>query len=516
MGNETMITAYTKVLRHLVHLQCTESGYTRPASFIARPLNVAGHPSCQGWWMMKANFKRVTNKAPGKCQLKHHYRRAHAQVMGILELWAANDPERFVPARVLTIAAHSKKFKTKELYSKRHVQAVLRDLRAHNIISARCTRWRDYEQVDGFIVAKHETLCCHMTNTLGRKRCVFLGWGSIKPFQLGDSNPATAWPQRGDASALPQQCSSTAPAGAENAPHTAPHSSPDTAPNLAPHCSPHLAPDTAPDSSPHLAQDHHDGKAVKPDSGSLALVTVSSLVQPDQPTKPLETSATAATNAAQAYKGNGQGCSVPSTIKGCALDKPADNDNPSTLASKDVPAPRTIGQHFADVIGADAALLDAVTDGEIDVQKLRMVGASNPEDRDANIELLAQCTRTVLGTIDGEPWDGQRKTCVRIMDLVIKMCKRTGQEYPPGWLLVLKELQKRGGPCKYQQRATHIPTNGEKLAQVRASGGVLPKPNDWQRQHGYELCFDMIWRPTPILQAEGWIKAADGVWDKGA
>lgn len=121
-----------------------------------------------------SNFKKVSKKAAGKCCLKNHYRRGHAEVIGILDLWASNDPERFVFPRVDAIVARCKKFQTKTLHGKGWVEKILRDLRVHHVISKPLTRVRDYQEMRGFIVAPHDSLTVRKPGRKG-SLCLWVG-----------------------------------------------------------------------------------------------------------------------------------------------------------------------------------------------------------------------------------------------------------------------------------------------------------------------------------------------------
>jgi hypothetical protein len=122
------------------------------------------------------SFRRIFDELkPGEpCKLKHHYRGALREVIGLLDLWAANDPERFVElyGGVDAIVARCHRYKRPEdKFSKPMVEKVLKELRSRHIISKRLERLRDGEEVEGFIVAPHDCLAVRESPT----KCVFKG-----------------------------------------------------------------------------------------------------------------------------------------------------------------------------------------------------------------------------------------------------------------------------------------------------------------------------------------------------
>jgi hypothetical protein len=116
------------------------------------------------------SFQRVSQWQP--CyKLAHHYRGAMREVVGILDKWAANDPERFVFCHVDAIAEQCKKYQSKNLHGKRWVEKVLAELRRRHVISKPLTRIRRHEEVTGCIVAPHDCLTVREDDGL----CVLVG-----------------------------------------------------------------------------------------------------------------------------------------------------------------------------------------------------------------------------------------------------------------------------------------------------------------------------------------------------
>jgi hypothetical protein len=123
-----------------------------------------------------SNSRRpIVKLKPGKkCSLKEHYRGALRELIGILDLLAANDPERFVFAGVDALVERCKKFKSKTKYGRRQIEHALAEFRAHYIVSKRLRRVRDGVEREGYIVTPHDCLCVGEGD-----RCVFKGQGHV-------------------------------------------------------------------------------------------------------------------------------------------------------------------------------------------------------------------------------------------------------------------------------------------------------------------------------------------------
>ena len=65
---------------------------------------------------------RPVSKKKNCTKLKDHYTGAMRELVGILDLWAANDHERFVFARVSEIRKRCKYFKTDTSYGPRWIE----------------------------------------------------------------------------------------------------------------------------------------------------------------------------------------------------------------------------------------------------------------------------------------------------------------------------------------------------------------------------------------------------------
>lgn len=153
------------------------------------------------------NFKPIVQLKPGEmCSWKRHYRGALRELIGILNLWASNDPEHFVYAGLDEMVRHCKRYKGKG-YSRRQVLYALKELREREIVSKPVTRFRFGQEIIGVIVVAHDMLVTRHHDCF----CVFHG------FEV----PQTALPT------APHIALPTAPQIAlQTAPKTAPSVSP--------------------------------------------------------------------------------------------------------------------------------------------------------------------------------------------------------------------------------------------------------------------------------------------------
>jgi hypothetical protein len=108
------------------------------------------------------------------CILQHHYRGWLREVIGLLDLWARNDPERFVAlyggVDAVVQCCHWYQ-QPKKHPSKSMVEKVLKELRSRYIISKPLIRVRDGVECVGFIVTPHDYLAQRQTPTT----CVLKG-----------------------------------------------------------------------------------------------------------------------------------------------------------------------------------------------------------------------------------------------------------------------------------------------------------------------------------------------------
>ena len=116
----------------------------------------------------RPRFNKLNPNEP--CDMKHHYRGVLREVIGILNLWASNDSERFVWCGVDAIVERCKRL-SKKPFQKRQVEYALAEFRARHIISRKLVRVRDGVEVEGFIVAPHDSLAVRESETV----CVLKG-----------------------------------------------------------------------------------------------------------------------------------------------------------------------------------------------------------------------------------------------------------------------------------------------------------------------------------------------------
>lgn len=145
------------------------------------------------------SFRPIVELKEGEmCSWRRHYRGALRNLIGILNLWASNDPDRFVYAGLEAIVKNCKRYKGKG-YSRSAVLAALRELRGRqHIVSNLVTCTRFGYETSGFSVAAHDTLCVREGN-----RCVFRGTDA--PL-VWNSTPENALPialQNAHANTLP-------------------------------------------------------------------------------------------------------------------------------------------------------------------------------------------------------------------------------------------------------------------------------------------------------------------------
>jgi hypothetical protein len=115
------------------------------------------------------NFRAIVQLKPGEtCSWRRHFRGVTRNLIGQLDLWAANDPDRLVYAGLKAIVKATKRYKG-EPYSRTAVLAALRSLRADKIVGKLVTCTRAGYGTTGFFVAEHDALCLRQGN-----KCVCL------------------------------------------------------------------------------------------------------------------------------------------------------------------------------------------------------------------------------------------------------------------------------------------------------------------------------------------------------
>src|ERR1700686_1004820 len=105
------------------------------------------------------NFRpQVRLKKDSACSLKRHYRGALREFVGICDLLASRDPERFIYASFPVITKHCTNYRTRKRYSVRIVKYCKRTLRAQGLISGQIERVRNGVKREGFIMYAHDAI----------------------------------------------------------------------------------------------------------------------------------------------------------------------------------------------------------------------------------------------------------------------------------------------------------------------------------------------------------------------
>jgi hypothetical protein len=331
------------------------------------------------------SFRRTVELKPEEtCSLKHHYRGAMREVVGLLDMWASNDPERFVYAGVDAIVKHCKRYQQpKNKYGARWVKYVLAALRARNIISERVLRVRKGEKIEGFIVALHE----HLVLPISESRCRLVGMAA----------PFNCWKQAIGPDNLPYGPVWWVALASGNAPHSAPNSAPHSAPNNALQHSPHV-PDEESTSVVNLEPNR--GNRVN----HSAFLSVKTITTPAETGDQLEVEEKSNTN--------------PKSVDvGKAQDKGV-ND-------------KTIGQHFA--VAAHPGF-QTITAGLLNT-KTEAWGRFEGAD-----DLLLICW-DVLNDFSEQPYLGH-ETNAWVMSLAMQRFNAAHGDVPPSWLKVLNDLKR--------------------------------------------------------------------------
>ncbi len=215
---------------------------------------------------------RPVSKKKDCTKLKDHYTGAMRELVGILDLWAANDHERFVFARVSEIRKRCKYFKSDKSYGPRWIEKGLAELRARNIVSKRVMRVRDHEEKWGYIVAPHACLTTHENG-----KCILTG-------ELGEGTSGR-WARSGDGG--PDSVLYWA-GYADEKPVSGPGDKPVGKPVSGPVHRPGDKPVCRPVTTLQLASDNAE---VSPQNRGLTVVTVMQPQEPfhpTEPTKPME------------------------------------------------------------------------------------------------------------------------------------------------------------------------------------------------------------------------------------
>lgn len=369
-------------------------------------------------------FHKVSKKPEGKCELKNHFSGGAYQVVGILDLWAKNDPERFVCPRVDKIVAACKKFQTSESYGKRWLEKILRELRAHHVISRRLVRVRNYREMKGFIVAPHEALTERKPARKGKTVCLFLGqrWedGCWKKEIVEDTSAEG-------------RCVTKVRAAHWVAPGAKPVSKPDAGPVSKPVAKPVSKPVS---NSVTTLQHGSDTQRVSDDFRSEP-IELSKSCEPEeliQPTEPIEPASSSSQDTAE--KSNGQTNPKSETenqvCSSLSLTTPDQNKNQETIA-----------QHF----GKGRVDMDEITDGLFEETE------QSEHFDEIEISTLLQICDDVIKDWGTRRYLG-RKTHGDIMgEAMARFTKKYNENVPLYWYPLVKQLRNSKSAQQPQQRS---------------------------------------------------------------
>jgi len=475
---------------------------------------------------------KVKPPAGEPCALKWHYTGVMRELVGYFDNMAAIDPggERFVFTSIAYILKNAKvKRYNGKPYSESAIRHALAELRARRIISKQLVRERWVKsgerghqvlrKLTGSIVAPHDCIAhmvgdeCHfvgpVTHRCGRwQRTGDAGPGSVLYWagcaQHGtNSGPPPAGPgtdrdgtvmapaieSKGQANACERQAG-LAPVQATLAPSSAGliagQSAGQSAERSAGYCAewsagPIANPDFAQVADPldsngqnpavSLCNRQHPQEPIKP-------------TKPDYPAKPAEQSKNLG---GQDFSHIAAQANVTKTVGVGTRSLGVEVNAPAAHADE------TIGQRFAGY--DDEQLLEEISDGEIDVYKLKITGSIGRHGVESgDVQTVAIYARKAIAEIAAQPWPATLAACARLMDRTIRLMRKDSVEYPPGWLLVLKELQRSGNkPCSWKRTGS----------------------DDFVRDPAWEMCRDGIRRREADRVTERYtVKAADGVWDR--
>jgi len=453
----------------------------------------------------------VKPPAEEPCELKWHYTGVMRELVGYLDKMADRDPtgERFVFTSVEYLLENEKlKRFNGAAYGERAIRYALAELRERWILSKPLhrERWMPSGQkghlilrrLKGSIMAPHASLAIAdgYTCRLGEPFTVPGTHWNYESSKLIYWVPAPVGGLHVPTRDLPQQCHGNANALRASAGQSAAPSAGASAGQSA-ECS------AAP--SAGASAEMISGQAIEPPSSSdqnraPILCNRQQPVQPDEPTKPVYPDEPAPPKpAAQGENLSG------------VLETGAAAPNPANVT-------QTIGQRFAGY--DDEQILEEISDGEVDVYKLKIPGNPGRHGVETgDVETLAIYARKAIAEVADQTWEATHTACARLMDRTIRLMRAQNEEYPPGWLLVLKQLQRSTKTCSWKRTPSddRRPIVVSDLAAARAQGKVdrpLTQKHALNGQAMY-LCSDAIYRLAGDRDHYGFtVQAADGVWDK--
>ena len=376
---------------------------------------------------------RVQLRADRPHLWKHHARvgTLMREVLGLLDKWARNDPQRFVPASLAAILKNCNKGKRSEgkSYTLRHLKFVMAELRARHIISPYFTTW---DGRDGFVMEPHELRTCLLDDgKVCQKR-------APKRFECSDEvaekltgcSPLSSPPVHHLFTDLFTTCSPTSsPTGSQK--FTDQFTERFTSELSKVYKNAEL---TEALCKSWFADGEHDGfpirinrLSVEPYSRKTAVTTAA---KPEQEQEP------------------------PQNLEGrVGVVLPGVNEETQQPCGEE-----SIGLHFGEL-----ATLELITDGELNTDT-----AAWQEFKGA-ADLHSACW-DVINDFAAEPYVG-RKTNQRVMDAA---AKRFGK-VPRSWVKVMYTLRDSAGAAKVKSAASEAAEEWQKeIERMRRAFGVVP------------------------------------------
>ncbi len=340
------------------------------------------------------------------------------ELVGYLDLLASNNPQRFVYASVDALREKCHRFNQPDAkYSKRWIEAALRELRARHVISARLMRWG----MEGVIVAAHQ----HVVR-VECGRCHFIGMAA--PFdcweqKIGpDGKPfgPVWWRKPADATAMLQHRASNAPATA---------GIPLVNAGKISNTSVHTSACTSVSTSVSTSVDTSVADSVQPDEkeNTYAQNSVPNRVT-GVVTSALPSQSTALTTQSV---DSSQGKLVDETNSKSSVGVGVENKRLNDYS-------KTIGQHF----GTEPRWPARVNIETMAAGQMMLDVWYEKVDEDVQHDLLS-CCNEVIADMAAEPYRGLA-TNGMIMDLAAQRFRKKFGRFPKCWLKVLNDLKRAG------------------------------------------------------------------------
>lgn len=326
------------------------------------------------------SFTPVVNLKRGEtCSLKRHYRGALHELIGYLDLLAQKDPERFVFAHMDTIISACSKFKSKKPFRERAIKYALAELRLRFIVSKRLMRSRFGREMEGFIVAPHDSLALQHDHQC-RLRGQALGGPSVWARTEGGVVFWAGW-NVNSISCVPESALTSAP-----------------------NCAPQSALESAPNCALHTSGQTTEDETTSPQKSALSLVNHSSLV---------------------------------AELTDVTVDEAAKSGGQSTFGASSLPKSmneKTIGQHFG--VPWPQSDFKLITDQVLNADTKQWEAFGYEAER----KLLEFCS-DVIRELAAECYLG-RKTNARIMNIAQERYNGAHGRVPKSWVKVMNDLRR--------------------------------------------------------------------------